>query len=584
MYRFTFVFFSIILHLSASGNCFVSEDKKEEVLMSERVYLNTDRKVYIAGENLYFSFYLIDNKVKALVSYSSIGYVYIKDVKAEVIGRSQIKVLQGKGSGAIYLSDTLKTGYYEIVGYTNFMRNGSPEVFFKSQILVANRFDKDFSGLLFANTISDTAVVKEPLNPSEKSQPIYLQPVKPVFGKRERVGIKLNLKDTDIKSASLTISVVEKNSAEANQMLNQKKIARNSKGIIVNTSAGNINPIYLAEDKYAELLGQVTDENNYGLAYHVLYLTSSDTTTNFKYAVSDSKGYFRFPLSDFYSGKELFIKMKQNEGESITPKITVNSKYNYREGFTPQGWSIDSSLINYLRNSQDIVRILKSYAHIQSIHRPKKFLTVAPLLFKVPDFKVIPSEYTELKDFHEISREIIPALKIRKHNQSYEAEILDIKNGRYMQPKPLVFLDGVMIDDISQVVSFGSRDIKKIELISSEWMADHQKFQGVLSIFSNNNLWRNVILNSNNVRLRHEAFFEVPPLYSPDYSVTDVKGRDPDFRQVLYWNPDLEIVSGKTFEIDFFTSDYAGNYLIKVSGVTDKGDIIEAYSEIVVNE
>ena len=69
--------------------------------------------------------------------------------------------------------------------------------------------------------------------------------------------------------------------------------------------------------------------------------------------------------------------------------------------------------------------------------------------------------------------------------------------------------------------------------------------------------------------------------YSPKYDVTS-ENDGSDLRATLYWNPCVEITDGKA-SFDFFTSDnHNTTYTIRVEGVTDGGEIIQATSDIPV--
>jgi hypothetical protein len=314
-----------------------------------------------------------------------------------------------------------------------------------------------------------------------------------------------------------------------------------------------------------------------------LYLSSPDTVNNFKYTSTNARGYFRFPLTDYYNGKDIFIKLKQREGESVQPKIVIDNKFETIP-FSVNPWPVDSSIIQYLKNSQNIVRIQKSFSLIQSQYQPQDKKSVAPLLFNVPDFTVAPADYVELKDFIEISREIVAPLKIRKRDQLYTAEILDMQQRLFQPPRPVIFLDGVLLDDINQIVSYGTKDIKRVDVISSKWIIDHQVLDGVLSIHSHNNLWKNISLNNFNIRLKAENYYNLPNFYQPNYSLTDVKSREPDFRQLLYWNSGFQVTAENGGRVNFYTSDFATSYIIKVTGISENGELVEAYSELVVTE
>lgn len=64
---------------------------------------------------------------------------------------------------------------------------------------------------------------------------------------------------------------------------------------------------------------------------------------------------------------------------------------------------------------------------------------------------------------------------------------------------------------------------------------------------------------------------------------TNSKSHNPDFRNTLYWNPNISLAQGlKT--IQFYASDYASDYEIIISGVNNKGELIYKTKTIQVSQ
>ena len=56
--------------------------------------------------------------------------------------------------------------------------------------------------------------------------------------------------------------------------------------------------------------------------------------------------------------------------------------------------------------------------------------------------------------------------------------------------------------------------------------------------------------------------------YSPVYETQDqISSRLPDFRNVLYWSPDIHTDAQGKAEINFFTSDLKGKYIAVLQGM-----------------
>jgi hypothetical protein len=50
--------------------------------------------------------------------------------------------------------------------------------------------------------------------------------------------------------------------------------------------------------------------------------------------------------------------------------------------------------------------------------------------------------------------------------------------------------------------------------------------------------------------------------------------RIPDFRNTLFWAPDVLVERNGTANVQFYSSDLPGKYIVVVQGMDDKGDFV----------
>src|SRR5664279_4602691 len=94
---------------------------------SERVFLHTDRNLYIAGETIYFKLYLVNGNSHKLSEISKIAYLILRNIVNYQIIQASLQIEGGIAYGSISLPDTLSSGTYQIVVFTNWMRNSGEE-------------------------------------------------------------------------------------------------------------------------------------------------------------------------------------------------------------------------------------------------------------------------------------------------------------------------------------------------------------------------------------------------------------------------------------------------------------------------
>lgn len=97
------------------------------------ITLITDRSEYVSGENIWFKVHL-----KAELKKSKIIYAEIISPFGYVVNRKKVLTNNGIGNGNFVISDTVSTGYYTFLIYTNDLKNKEYENFYRQNILIYN--------------------------------------------------------------------------------------------------------------------------------------------------------------------------------------------------------------------------------------------------------------------------------------------------------------------------------------------------------------------------------------------------------------------------------------------------------------
>ncbi len=104
----------------------------------EELFIHSDREEYIAGEEVWFTIYLIDRQSFKPSLNSKIAYFELLNDNNRPVLQKRILIDHGFGPGQILLPDTLSTGTYIIRAYTNWMKNFLPDNCFTKDIVVYN--------------------------------------------------------------------------------------------------------------------------------------------------------------------------------------------------------------------------------------------------------------------------------------------------------------------------------------------------------------------------------------------------------------------------------------------------------------
>ena len=105
----------------------------------DQIYLQTDRTIYAAGEDVYFKVYIQTNSPSN--QKNGVLYADLINTNSEITSTLKIKINDGTGVGNFSLNSSATDGFYMIRAYTDEMRNHDDVNFFRKEIYVKNKLD-----------------------------------------------------------------------------------------------------------------------------------------------------------------------------------------------------------------------------------------------------------------------------------------------------------------------------------------------------------------------------------------------------------------------------------------------------------
>ncbi|MFY0625632.1 MAG: hypothetical protein JXR07_05025 [Reichenbachiella sp.] len=108
--------------------------------IEEEVYLHVNSTNLISGETLLFSAYVNSKKTNKPSPLSSILYVELINEEGKIAFQSKLSIENGRGYGDLFISSTFRTGVYQLIAYTRWMKNFKRV--FEVPITIINPFEK----------------------------------------------------------------------------------------------------------------------------------------------------------------------------------------------------------------------------------------------------------------------------------------------------------------------------------------------------------------------------------------------------------------------------------------------------------
>lgn len=102
----------------------------------EKIYIQTDKPYYTAGENIWFNTYLVNGVTHTKTGKSKVIYVELINAQDSIISERKLFTETISVAGDFKLAADLKEGTYLLRAYTTYMRNQSNDYFFKKEIQI----------------------------------------------------------------------------------------------------------------------------------------------------------------------------------------------------------------------------------------------------------------------------------------------------------------------------------------------------------------------------------------------------------------------------------------------------------------
>lgn len=560
--------FSIHALLISGQESEISSSLKTAREITEEILIVTDRDDYIAGEMLWFSSWLIRSRSSQTGSGSTIARIEIINSGKEQVARSTFRLDGFRGYGQMKLSDTLGSGVYKIRAYTNLMRNLMPEMWFEKTITVYNAYKNRPSSF--------------PGNPWEvASRPDSLPGISDLqvftddsFSTREEVNVEIQIHKVG-SEPKLSVAIVPYGSLRPFNYTNQSHRK-------ADTISGDL--LYQAENDCYFISGKlVTKAGKPSPAGINVFFSVPGRVPVLKYARTDEKGRFSFRVG-----------LDEKINEFIIQPDTGNIYQIILES------SFSSDTLKFLQSSQTSPSQFPAYITEMSVNAQiatvysrsflgKKIDRVGPYrkqsrFYGKPAKEVFVKDFIQLSNMEEIFFEIIPGVSLIRTGGGYNMQLKNSMGRVLFDTPPLMMIDGVIIRDASIIARLDHTEVERIDVVQDQYMVGDCIFNGIVNVVTKNADFRNIPLSPGALRMQNNIFDEIYEFASPEHTLGPDMDHEPDYRNTLYWNPDLKPDADGKLRFRFRTSDVTGIYLICVQGLSSAGEPLSGYKLIQITK
>jgi hypothetical protein len=528
--------------------------------LREKVYVNSDKPYYYAGDEIWFSAYMNYMSSGSMDTLSRVLYVDLLNGDGISTQNRMLQIDNGRASGSLHLPANIKPGNYILRAYTQWMRNYGISQFFYQPIPILSIHDGVDE---IPRTVVDDDLLKINFD-------------KPEYQKRSKVKMSLSLDTTageSFMSGSFSVAVIDETLAvpvkEARSIKRDFSIPEPSKDILREFTFRIERGITL-EGICKNKKGKAKKANLTILPENLENIYAVSTLDNGEFTLKDLIFYDSAKFGIQPADEKVVLK---NRDTPPLPEKLPNLKLHLvpldAAYVVASGDTLKSTLLKEVQLTEKRTRQYENsyaqpdhYIKSESIETYQNLATAIEA--KIPDFRLFLYEahwYITWRRGEFTRANGAPAEPALYIDQSLV--VGETAGDR------LVMINPAMIDhiEVSGMIgsNLGANGANGLISVFTKRVAEDAPFKGLPIV-------------------KARGFDRVKAFQGPDYS-HQTNANNLDYRSTLYWNPLVNVTSTLApVELSFFSSDHPGNYRVIVEGVTNVGNAVHAEAVIKVKE
>ncbi|MGV6831032.1 MAG: hypothetical protein ACWA5P_05680 [bacterium] len=539
-------------------------------IAQEKIEIVTNTESFLVGEELLYTMHCFNALSNRYSKNSKIAYISLLGKNGEVF-RHKVKLKDGLANGYFLLPADLKTGNYQLIGYTRWMLNGGLDQVFQKTIAVINPYEP----IKFTDSSSNDMMQTNEIDSSQGQLWLALENQK--FSSREEVSFEINTKGTGVYGTyALSVRKIDELSGINSGTLIEVKPKTNS----LTRNIGEV--IYLPEYQGEMVTGVVIDNETKEPASNVQVMLSILSNEAFQAAsTTNDQGVFYIHLKKDFSDTQSMVQVLGENRSNYSIKINEQPNYSNASLGIPS-LTLDQNLEKVIVQRSIDNQIANAYREVapSSLNLPKY-----PLPFYGNyEYKFVLDDYKRFKTVAETLIEIVEhAWHERKGGKQRFVNVREREFDPYygVDLLPMLIVDGALVQDHDLVMSLDADLVESISVFREEYYYEDIVYQGALWVQTFEKDYYKYLNGSDFITLfERDAPQLKTAIFKPNYEEED-RSRIPDLRHQLLWEPNLEL-KGQKEKISFYTSDKKGTFQIKLNGYTKTGKPIVLTKNITV--
>ena len=528
----------------------------------ERVYVSTDREVYVAGDAVWMSAYCVDASSGKMSSFSKTAYVEIHSATG-MVQTAKISLDGGRGGGRLMLPNTLPTGNYRLLAYTAL---GASEEGFDPAVGART--------LSVFNTFSNERI-------EDGVKVVGQAPAAATL--LQSGGLAISAAAGAAGTARITVTNHGSEAMTFNLSVRHEDGIPAPDGARISDFVGDVrtlpaargfNPEVIPEYEGEIIRARVTGTDDEGLRAvkdKYAFISSPGDGRNIYTAPISEDGTATFFTSNIFGDQNMFLEIEGVDRDNICHLEIVSPFANFQPGNIPP-LALSSEYAEALELRGVAMQLERNFDSdtLYSALPARQHQVLDPRSRK----SYILDDYTRFPVMEDIFIEFVPEIRVRQVNGKRELQVFgNDQRGQSMHGMALIMMDGVPVLDHEKILSYDPLLVERIDIYPDSYVVGIRGFSGVVNFVTYKGTLPSMTFEDN-VRIVDFQGTSYPMAYT-----CEGVGKDyPDYRQTLLWHPLLTLGPGESLEIECKMPVYPGRFEAVAEGLTSSGGPVSARS------
>jgi len=329
---------------------------------------------------------------------------------------------------------------------------------------------------------------------------------------------------------------------------------------------------YLPEIDGHIINGKITDSlTRKGRRGSLVFLSFPGTHNKFYTSESDRDGHLVFYTKDVYGQSELIAEADDllNSPAGIEIFDPFSEEYSLNKLPSLQ---LRKEYAEALRTNSINAQVVRKFGEdrLKELRYPP--LVDTTKFYGKADETYLLDNYTRFTTMEEVLREYVLGILVGKSGKNYRLTVIDALSNSLLKDNPLVLLDGVPVLDMNRIIEYDPLKVRKLDIVKGKYYYGPSLFYGIADFTTYKGNMENYEMSRNAVVLDYDGLQMQREFYSPVYETPEQQQHSlADYRNLLFWNPEIRTGKDGKAEISFYSSDLSGSYNGIIQGISADG-------------